>query len=81
MMSLSIGKGVCRLKDRNWLNHVTVWHGGFLSEALWRNVFVVDDEVRISILKGHKKDTVIQDETKINHDASPSSDAKAYTGS
>ena len=53
----------------------------FLSEALWRKVFVVDDEVRISILKGRKKDTVLQDETKINPDACPSADAQAYTGS
>ena len=80
-MSLAMRKGVCQSRDKKWLNRSTVWHGGFLSEALWRIVFVVNDEVRISILKGSTKDTIIQDETKINPDASPSADAKAYTGS
>lgn len=31
MMSLSMGKGVCWLKDRNWPNRGTVWHAGFLA--------------------------------------------------
>ena len=55
MMSLMVGKGACRLRGRKWLNRGMAWHGRFLSEALWSNIFVTDYELRISILKGHKK--------------------------
>ena len=55
MMSLMVGKGASRSKDRKWLNRGMVWYGRFLSEALWSNIFVVDYELRISILKGRQR--------------------------
>ena len=55
MMSLMVGKGACRSKDRKWLDCGMIWHANSLSEALWRNTFVIDDELLVSILEELKR--------------------------
>ena len=43
-MMLMMGKGACRSRGRKWLDCGMAWHGSLFSKALWRNIFVVDDE-------------------------------------
>ena len=64
IMILMMGKGVCRLRGRKWLDCGMVWHGRFLSEALWRDTFTGDDELCISILEERKKTRSIKTRRK-----------------